>query len=850
MKAKAIEIRWHNTKPIYSTDFQSIPPSNLNSLIPTKSHPYLQSESDKQLQQREIENGAGHVWRLATAGGDNLVMMWLVYPRPTIAQVNQHRNAYQSTGQPTPPTLDPKSILDHKHSHPPIVEYLATLTKHQGVVNVVRFCPRAEMLASAGDDGNVLLWVLSTNPTPAGFGESAADKAYERESWRTRLMLRGPAQCEIYDLAWSPCGDFLLTGDTAKTARIWNVTDGSCIKQIAEHSNFVQGVAWDPLGEYIATQSSDRSMNVYSVQLNKDESGGATADVHHIAKNYKIDLYNQQTNSWTHLQNLHHEREDINPSSARSLATSTSIDTRSDTSAPTSIASAQTPKPKLPPRTASNTSNVPESPSRQSSHSRVLSVPPTPTTATRTLFNNDDSSMQPPTEIPNHTSFSTPHVRHKSNSRQSSVVSSSHPMSPSIRAIRSPSPVPPLPAIHVNEERRSSSVLLYGDEGASAFFRRLTWSNDGSTLITPAGRWENRFTESEIDRKSNNGKGKAKEVERGGASGGETSSKKRRRKRTTTNDLIIESDDEADQTGHIGGGHEPSGKENPTVFIYGRGTIDASQTGKINACQPLARLPGHKSSSVAIRFSPVFYRLKKTLKKSSLMTRSSKRSTESVIHHIQLDHGSPMQEIDLNKPSSSSIRLDQDHQSSLSGAQDSVGILDLPYRMIYAVATHDTVYIYDTQQSTPICLFNNLHFSSFTDLSWTNDGETLVLSSSDGYCSLVIFDKDELGDRLSDEELRVNLPSKVIRSIDNSNDNKEDNNKRNDGQGSLKIVVDNPGESINRDLQNSNHQSESTTLLPKSNLDSTTNTTTIDKDQGPQKKKKRVALTFEGPVKG
>jgi chromatin assembly factor 1 subunit B len=68
--------------------------------------------------------------------------MWLVYPKPTVVQVNQHRNAYQSAGQPTPPTLDPKSILDHKHSHPPIVEYLATLTKHQGVVNVVRFCPK------------------------------------------------------------------------------------------------------------------------------------------------------------------------------------------------------------------------------------------------------------------------------------------------------------------------------------------------------------------------------------------------------------------------------------------------------------------------------------------------------------------------------------------------------------------------------------------------------------------------------------------------------------------------------------------------------------------------------------
>jgi chromatin assembly factor 1 subunit B len=67
MKAKAIEIRWHNTKPIYSTDFQT---------IPTRSHhPYLDSELDKQVNQLEAEMGCGNVWRLATAGGDNLVMV-------------------------------------------------------------------------------------------------------------------------------------------------------------------------------------------------------------------------------------------------------------------------------------------------------------------------------------------------------------------------------------------------------------------------------------------------------------------------------------------------------------------------------------------------------------------------------------------------------------------------------------------------------------------------------------------------------------------------------------------------------------------------------------------------------
>jgi chromatin assembly factor 1 subunit B len=59
------------------------------------------------------------------------------------------------------------------------------------------------MLASAGDDGNILLWVpadpASTLPTGTGaapmnkaqtFGETDEDRAYEKESWRVRAMIR------------------------------------------------------------------------------------------------------------------------------------------------------------------------------------------------------------------------------------------------------------------------------------------------------------------------------------------------------------------------------------------------------------------------------------------------------------------------------------------------------------------------------------------------------------------------------------------------------------------------------------------------------------------------------------
>jgi chromatin assembly factor 1 subunit B len=42
----------------------------------------------------------------------------------------------------------------------------------------------------------------------------------------------------------------------------------------------------------------------------------------------------------------------------------------------------------------------------------------------------------------------------------------------------------------------------------------------------------------------------------------------------------------------------------------------------------------------------------------------------------------------------------------------------LPYRIVYAVATQDAVMVYDTQQQTPICVVSNLHFATFTDLTW------------------------------------------------------------------------------------------------------------------------------------
>lgn len=65
--------------------------------------------------------------------------------------------------------------------------------------------------------------------------------------------------------------------------------------------------------------------------------------------------------------------------------------------------------------------------------------------------------------------------------------------------------------------------------------------------------------------------------------------------------------------------------------------------------------------------------------------------------------------------------------------------------MIFAIATKCSVYLYDTQQKLPIGLISNIHYTRLTDLAWSNDGTTLLVSSTDGYCSIVQFSDGELG---------------------------------------------------------------------------------------------------------
>lgn len=83
-------------------------------------------------------------------------------------------------------------------------------------------------------------------------------------------------------------------------------------------------------------------------------------------------------------------------------------------------------------------------------------------------------------------------------------------------------------------------------------------------------------------------------------------------------------------------------------------------------------------------------------------------------------------------------------------------LFDLPYRIVYAVASQDAVCFFDTQHTYPLATVTGLHYHHITDIAWTNpsavddtQGLALAVSSADGYCSFINFPRGELGDILA-----------------------------------------------------------------------------------------------------
>lgn len=479
---------------------------------------------------------------------------------------------------------------------------------------------------------------------------------------------------------------------------------GRCVCEIAEHNHYVQGVAWDPMNEYIATQSSDRSMHIYKISTKN-----GNFEAHAVGKNTKMPHRHTRT-----------------PSQSQNLSRPRMSRRESTTSDAESIVTSASEQPQSAGRDSGRESHVRE----ESVFHSSASVGPGQTPLTPATSVGSTPAMFPP-----------PPMEKTTSSRRSSFSGSNAGASPYTHArfmpARSPSPMPALPAIRSPAPSMWQNVKLYGDESFSNFFRRLNFSPDGGLLLTPAGQFEDPSVLPSSFKRSDD----------------DQPTRGRKNSRLTVNTL-------ADSTSN----------SSSSVYIYSRANF---------ARPPIAQLPGHKKASIAVRFSPVLYELRKGLvgaeevrmgvvekgvegkvaldlvDPTGPLPTPSDDGTSSTSHLFATPSKTgiiapaPVLPGASIPPSPSTTALSPlDHlrpptpaaskPSSPAPSTMSVGssIFALPYRMLFAVETMDTVTIYDTQQSGPVCMLTKLHYDEFTDMAWLVPTffSFLVTQVADGRC--------------------------------------------------------------------------------------------------------------------
>uniref|UniRef100_A0A5K3F019 WD_REPEATS_REGION domain-containing protein n=1 Tax=Mesocestoides corti TaxID=53468 RepID=A0A5K3F019_MESCO len=337
MKVLTPEIAWHETLPIYSCDLQPVQPSTTPVLLKSASEPRpplaelpisavmaadekasakkqvkapprvegageAEEEEATEAKQR-IENAEGESWtRLATAGGDNMVRLWRVnldWTPPSSVTVTASKRPLPKgmlqgcdlPGKKAPATAGGSGVKVSAAVSDGLV-FLATLKRHERLVNVVRWSPSGKYLASAGDDQFVIIWhrqrESEEKPTPPPLPGDEMVEPQSIETWLPLRCLRRHLE-DIYDLCWSPDDENIISGSVDQSAIIWqldlssdNTAGSGKAVVLRDHKHYVQGVAWDPLGVFAVSMSSDRTCRVYNVSTKQCIATISKADKHHL----------------------------------------------------------------------------------------------------------------------------------------------------------------------------------------------------------------------------------------------------------------------------------------------------------------------------------------------------------------------------------------------------------------------------------------------------------------------------------------------------------------------------------------------------------------------------------------
>ncbi|XP_058778025.1 WD40 repeat-containing protein HOS15-like [Vicia villosa] len=134
---------------------------------------------------------------------------------------------------------------------------IKTFAGHQSEVNCIKWDPTGSLLASCSDDSTAKIWSMKQDTFIHDFKEHSK---------------------EIYTVRWSPTGPgtinpnkklVLASASFDSTVKLWDVELGKLIYNLNGHRDGVYSVAFSPNGEYLVSGSPDKSIHIWSLNDGK-----------------------------------------------------------------------------------------------------------------------------------------------------------------------------------------------------------------------------------------------------------------------------------------------------------------------------------------------------------------------------------------------------------------------------------------------------------------------------------------------------------------------------------------------------------------------------------------------------
>jgi len=134
-----------------------------------------------------------------------------------------------------------------------ITDPLRTFSGHINDVVAVAFFPDGQYAVSGSDDGTVKLWNVNTGREIRTFQDFSTSPS-------------GDAHSIVRSIAFSPDEQYLLWGGVGEPSMtMWNVNTGETVRTFSGHTADTPAVAFSPDGQYALSGSYDNTMKLWNV---------------------------------------------------------------------------------------------------------------------------------------------------------------------------------------------------------------------------------------------------------------------------------------------------------------------------------------------------------------------------------------------------------------------------------------------------------------------------------------------------------------------------------------------------------------------------------------------------------